>query len=124
MHCSRVFTCCWMMIISEGLPMKADTPPETAAHENRCADDRGWSELPLRKRSMALLVPNWLAVMGAMLPALICGGQWHASFDYLYPRVLIPSPLCDEACCSGGVKPSAGRLHLVPAAWHGSQPME
>jgi hypothetical protein len=86
-----------MMIISDGLPMKAETPPDTAAQPNRCADDSGWSELLVSNRSMNLLVPNWLAVMGAMLPALICGGgggggHGRRSAPAAYERLPVTAP--------------------------------
>ncbi len=62
-----------MMINSVGEATKADTPPAAAAHPNLVMLD---SSSPLCLASSVcsknLFVPNWVAVMGAMLHALIC----------------------------------------------------
>jgi hypothetical protein len=70
-----------MMMSSVGDAMSADAAPATAAQPKRLTELSG--SPPERASScfsMKRLVPNWLAVMGAMLQQLICRrGAMHAA---------------------------------------------
>lgn len=103
---------------SVGDATSADTVPATAAQPKRPHDE---SSPPLRcisSRSIARFVPNWLAVMGAMLPQLICGpaavgrvvGWWRAAGARLRagsrPRgvllLLLLLSTCPRSTCPAG----------------------